>query len=88
MTIATTKAKYIERELKDIYSELEILALNPTIQKNIKENIRRDQIPDNAYRPGKNTLEHMMQAGLVSTLYRINSKGIVQEITPSKKDCI
>ena len=67
---------------------IELLALNPVVKKNIKENIRRDQIPDNAYLPGRNTLKHMMHDGLVNALYRIDSKGIVQGRVPSKKGCI
>ena len=37
LTIAKTQAESIERELKDIYSELELLALNPTVQKILKK---------------------------------------------------
>ena len=88
LTIAKTEAKNIERQLKDIYSELDLLALNPTVKKSIKNNISRDQMPDNAYCPGQNTFEHMMHAGLVSSLYRIDSEGIVQERIPARKDCI
>ena len=85
LTIAKTEAKHIERKLKDIYSGLELLALNPAVQRRLGENIRREQIPDNAYSPSKNTLEHMMHAGLVDALYRIDSEGIVQRRIPFKK---
>lgn len=83
-TIARTEAKHIERLIIDIYSDLEMLATNPKI-KEVIINGRTDQdgpLVDN-YLPEKKAFEHF--GDIISSLYRLDKKGIVQSRFPWAK---
>ena len=82
LTIAQTQAKQIEREFDHIYSELKAFALNPTVQKRYRENIRSSEVPMQAYSPGVTLYAHLQD--MVDSVFRCDSKGVVQSIRPFK----
>ena len=60
LSIAKAEARHIEDIFNDIQSDLEILALNATVQKKIRENIRKSHEQHNEqYCPTENTFKHL-----------------------------
>ena len=79
-----TEAASIENKLNDLQLELELLAVNPTVKESIRENVKLSDIPEDVYNPISIVFRHW--DSLVDSLYRIDSKGIVQERMPFKED--
>jgi len=82
LTIAKTQARNIKHELERACSELELLALNPTVLKRIKGSVKKSEVPKE-YHPLEDTFKHLGDA--ISLIYRLDSKGIVQGGFPFKK---
>jgi len=81
-TMAKTQAKAIQDEFEYIYSELKFLASTPTIQKRIRGNVKKSEVPK-GYHPIEGAFEHLQD--MVGSLYRLDSKGIAQGIVPFKQ---
>ena len=83
LDIVRAEVVHIEHELNNIQLEIELLASNPTIRERIRTNVKMSEIPEEAYNPISIVIRHWDD--LVDSLYRIDSKGIVQERTPFKE---
>ncbi len=76
-TIARTESQHIEQRLIDTCGELEVLAGNPKVKKALLSGrTDKDGPMVDAYFPEELVYKHLMNN--VSSLYRLDSKGVVQ----------
>jgi len=74
---------FLEDHFHNILSHLEILASNPNVKKRFREKVSKSKLSKEDYCPVEDTFEHL--GGMVDSLYRIDSKGIVQGRIPFKE---
>ncbi len=83
-TIARTESQHIERRLIDACEELEVLAENPKVKKGLINGwTDKDGPMVDEYFPEELVYTHLTKN--ISSLYRLDSKGIVQIKLPWKE---
>ena len=83
-TIAGTEAQHIERRMIDTFDGLRMLAEDPAVKEAILSGRTHGENPGVGYHLSEGSMyAHLM--GSVSSLYRLNNKGIVQMRVPWQK---
>ncbi len=82
-TIARAEAQHVERHINSVYGELKVLSKNPCLKGAIINGLTDKEGPVTGYSPEKLSTEHLVNS--MSSLYRLDSKGIVQSRYPWKK---
>ena len=68
LTITQTEAMHLENVFSNIQSKLEILALNPTVQKRTRQNIGTSEVSADGYNPLKDFFKHSEDT--IDSVYR------------------
>lgn len=80
LTVANVQATHIEDIFNEIKSNLEMIALTSTARKKFRENIPESKLPPQKYIPLEDVFKRLKK--VASSLYRIDTKGIVQQRIP------